>query len=625
MKSVQRCLLALFVVAFVVATAAGCAGLNVLDDSSRVDRGSLPEYFEQIPADTVYFAGGSQPTPAAVIGRVRSMIERLGMRAHGEAGSGALGPAGALLEALGEEVGDGDRTQDELGALGFASNPRFAVYTVGLAPVVRLEVDDADRVRETVERLAGERGFEGAEREYDERTYRRYTAPEADRDLLVRVADSELVFAAVDPAALGDFAPYLVGAVEPQESMRDENTFGRIAEAHGFEPYGVAYLDVRRLVDTVRGDERAAGVPSSLSDPTSNGFAELRGDGACLDDYGRLAERAPRLVGGVRAYGDEAVEVAAGAELDDRLTERLDDVGGSAPGRRSEIADGALVGLEVGVEVEALFSALGDEARRVRDEPFRCEPLEAWNARAEAVVQTIDVAPMAVRDLAGASLYLRELLLEWRAEPAEALIVPRAVAAFRTDEARGLLALLGQLIPGVDRLAGQVDRGEPVSARPLSGLYPGLIDPTLYVDERGLAVGVGPRMDGAGEALLETDDDGDGPAVSARLDVREGADGLADDLRTVLDRAERDRYDDEAADDIAAARRAVDRLEERLSGAQWTARLAVELDERAALVSYRRDGDVDNSMLEWAEWFEGRGSAHLGVLWRVLVEGNAGR
>ncbi|MFW5968524.1 MAG: hypothetical protein ACOCV2_13455, partial [Persicimonas sp.] len=480
------CLL-LLTAACVAGLSTGCASLNELTDEPRVARGDLPAYFDEVPADTVFFAGGSEPIPAELLDEAFEVLGLLGDQS--EAGLGWAGSE-EVLRAAGRDAGAIDE------AFGVASSPRFAAYTVGLVPVMRVDLEDPSRAEEAVEAIADDRGFAGSDSEYEERSYRRYTSADSGREFLVRVVDSQLVIAAPSEEAVGDFIPYFVGAEKPSTSMRDDNTFADLVQRHRFEPHASAFLDARRLIDYASGADRPTDLPASLVDAERPNLEGRLGGRACFADFGRLAETAPRVIGGVRALekgrGEEAIELAGGVELASSVADRLEEAGSRVPA-----VDDGLLGATFGFRTGPLLDVLVDRARQMRDESSGCEALEPLDGRLQAFIAASEVLPVALRETSGASAYLRDLILEWRADGAGSglLAIPRLVALLQSDDPTAVAAVFAG--PNSE-LAGVARRTEALEDDPvfvpaprLGKNYRGAIDPTYLLNERGLAVTLG--------------------------------------------------------------------------------------------------------------------------------------
>ncbi|MFW5966281.1 MAG: hypothetical protein ACOCV2_02130, partial [Persicimonas sp.] len=84
MKALDNQRLVCLLVAIAICLAALSSGCAVVRDLTRdltaeesVRPGNLPDYFDQIPADTVFFAGGSEPLPTNYLSTARSLVGSL--------------------------------------------------------------------------------------------------------------------------------------------------------------------------------------------------------------------------------------------------------------------------------------------------------------------------------------------------------------------------------------------------------------------------------------------------------------------------------------------------------------------------------------------------------------------
>jgi hypothetical protein len=118
---------------------------------SHADRVSVPPLFDHVPADSPYVMGSFEFPPPAII----------------EFGSKMYGPMLAklktdaryaeLFSVLDSELG-GKWTAESLQNLGFSATPRFAIYGLGMFPVLRVEIRDEQKLLATILRVAGKFG-----------------------------------------------------------------------------------------------------------------------------------------------------------------------------------------------------------------------------------------------------------------------------------------------------------------------------------------------------------------------------------------------------------------------------------------------------------------------------------
>lgn len=293
----RRFLLTLLV--SILATSLGaCAGSNEKDDDAQAQGKRLPAYFEEIPADTFFFVGGSEPVPPELIARGLEKLETV--RKWGDEFNPGITPPGTsigqssgasemerppeLLEFLLDKMG-GEVSAEGLEKLGVSSSPRFAGYMVGVVPVMRVTLSDQKKFLAFIDDLEKTYDEPGTKLEHQKVGYRRYT--KGGEHILMRTTADEAVFAFIeDDAVTETFLPYFVGVKKPQKSLADDNEFFRTVETNGFKRFGAGYLDLEQLIAYSTGTEKPQGITKAILD--RSGFYMDESE-QCKTEYMRLS------------------------------------------------------------------------------------------------------------------------------------------------------------------------------------------------------------------------------------------------------------------------------------------------------------------------------------------------
>jgi hypothetical protein len=569
-----------------VAQLGACAGSNGKADDLQGhledQEERLPAYFEEIPADTFFFIGGSEPLPPELVSKSLSTIDTF------YAWSGDPNHMDLLVDQMG-----GDVSAESLENLGISSSPRVAIYSVGTAIVTRFELSDSAKFMALIDRLEDEYEHPSTTLEHQGISYRRYGDPSASRYALLRTTDTEVVMATVGKPTFEIFLPYFVGKKKPAKSLADDNAFLRTVEAHGFKRFGAAYVDLEQILAYSTGTQKAQGITGQILAPS--GFLMTTSD-QCKEEYMRLVKKMPRLVAGFRHYDENTIDVAFGAELEETVARRLAATVSGTPGKENAFAENSLLHVGFGINLGELIDFLVGQAREVRSQPFQCEEVAHLNQLASHLIDTSAQIPPVISELSGANLLVRDVLTEWNPDAGTygtTIFTPAIAAALRTDQPEALMYLISRVVPMVRHVQIKPD-GEPVSVAQPVDMYEGIIEPTLVMTKKGLAAVVGPKMVDDTREVLDAKVSATSTALVSRLNLGGPARKLLDSMRGVVDKAEANKDDRGLSDDdIAGARRAISSIEGALPNAAWTATFTTEFNESGVLFSLRSQGEFE--------------------------------
>src|ERR1043166_7488540 len=178
----------------------------------------MPPLFASVPADTPYLIAGADALPPEFTARLERLAQPLiGLAARGLDEARAESPVvGAILSEM-----SGKWNAAGLASLGFSTDPRFAIYGLGLQPIgLRMTVKDHKAVQATIERIAAKAGKElPAMAVKDGRSYWQYDA--GDDRVVISPADNQRILAVGKPADVDAKLGLILGSKRPAQSMAD--------------------------------------------------------------------------------------------------------------------------------------------------------------------------------------------------------------------------------------------------------------------------------------------------------------------------------------------------------------------------------------------------------------------
>jgi hypothetical protein len=221
---------------------------------ANVDTSKLaaPPLFAHIPADTPYVVASFEAFPIEYWRRMKKAIGPAFENAFRKKryASSSDGEGTKVLDAVIAEL-DGKWNAAGFESLGLSAQPRFALYGIGLLPVVaRLEVKDDKTVLATIQRIAQKAGATLPEQQtLGNRSYWRFD--EKDDAVIISLGDNQIVFAVGTAARIEATLPQILGTEKPAQSMADGKLLKDVMTKHGFGPYMVGYSDTKKLAAAV--------------------------------------------------------------------------------------------------------------------------------------------------------------------------------------------------------------------------------------------------------------------------------------------------------------------------------------------------------------------------------------
>lgn len=242
-----------------------------------------------VPADTPYLFAWLEAPPEAVRMRLMANLDAYAVPKINEAASIPLDQRiemppyrRALLGILDAMHGSNPALYWE--NLGFKHNGQWIMYGLGVWPVLRVEVADANKLRAILADAVKTLNMPIVEqRQLDGVPY--WVASKNGLSGIASVTKHDAIVALVPTASLADSLPIVLGTKPVAHSLRDSGEIGKVTQSHHLTQNLVAYLDSHRVVEALERKDAFA-TTSVFSAP------------ACHADYERIADAVPRLVFG---------------------------------------------------------------------------------------------------------------------------------------------------------------------------------------------------------------------------------------------------------------------------------------------------------------------------------------
>lgn len=275
-----------------------------------------------------------------------------------------------VLIAMSEELVDVE-TLDDVHALGLKMNPQAALYGLGILPVLRMQLQDEDAFRETLQRILTKADINLSTATTNDTEYWVLT-PEGPVKAILAIDDQQLLVSVVPQNASDELLAQVLGNTLPDSSIGDTDALAELEKRHGFTPYGAGKIDSSRLLN-------------ELSTPTHSGTqalmeavdAEQLDLSACQADIDRITNRFPGLVMGSRENDLDRMEMNLILETDEDIVSDLRTLTTQVPGLGS--TEG-MASYGLGLNMPLLVQTVQKYAQEVRQNPFSCDELQDLNS-----------------------------------------------------------------------------------------------------------------------------------------------------------------------------------------------------------------------------------------------------
>lgn len=473
----------------------------------------------QVPADAPYVLANLERTPEPVVDawlqRAQPVMDELqrGLDLAREElaaaqASGEASEEDAALVAIGDAVLaelDGKLNRAGLESLGFSLQPWSVYHGLGAFPVVRVELADAQALRDAVSRVEQRAGAALTPMSMDGRSYWRVNLAEGQFGAYVAILDDQLVFALLPQTAEADWLPIALGTRAPETAF-DAGRLAAINEERGYSAHGSGFVDLVALAAEFTDPERATarhlaatGVPVPFTDP------------ACRADLQRIASNIPQVTGGTTELGTDVLGIRYDVDLDPQVADALRSV--AAPLPPAEMDGDRLLSASFGVRISPLRDFLLNQLTEAASLPYGCEALAGLNQGIQgALAQLQQPLPPVITSLRGVRISVDDM-----AVGPDALQSARGIVAIQADQPQMFVGMAQMFVPELMELNLQANQPPvvlPGSLTPQVGqpVYAAVSDSAL-----GFAVGAD-EADRLPE-FLDTPAGDDGLLLSVAYDV----------------------------------------------------------------------------------------------------------
>ncbi|HMG56691.1 MAG TPA: hypothetical protein VK601_24490, partial [Kofleriaceae bacterium] len=395
---------------------------------------------------------------------------------------------------------DGKWTAAGFESLGFSARPTFAIYGLGLQPLVaRLEVKDHKAVQATIERIAAKAGKTLPPIETrDGRNYWKIVKPDGTTAAVIGFADNQVIAAVGTAADIDAKLGVILGTEKPAQTMADGVLVKELMTRHGMGPHLIGFGDTRRIAAL---GAQAAGAKLSP---------------ACSSEVERLGAKVPRVVIGYAELSGARTTGGMVFELAPDVASELRALKVEIPGLGAALSDQPAMAFAAGIDLargQQLALSVAGTLKRLGE---TCEIAELAHGAGEAQDSLSRPLPAPAGQILGVVVAVREVELAAGGQGGPMPTKLEAVAAIASPDAKALFAKLQELVPPLKSFAIPVDG----KLHDIGGVQLPLPFPvSAGVGDKAIVIASGDKRAAVGDKLLAARAVGKAPLFAMSYDA----------------------------------------------------------------------------------------------------------
>jgi len=365
-----------------------------------------------VPSDTPLFTGQLTPFPikdyVASAPKLITPSDQARLDALYEKEIPGLAFAANLLKAYQDGLKDADLL---VKTFGLADQIRAYAYTLGLLPVLKVEVANPQAIWDLLDKNEQETGFVHKEGKIKELSYRIYTITAADEDdvidVIVAQANGILTITAKTKLVSDALLATALGLDKPKESLADTNTLSDIIKQHQFSDASVGFInniEIIKGLTSTDGNQLARQLTKISKAENDNPFEMLQ-TSICKQELTSIAQNWPRTAFGYTkmeiSKEESTIGFAAVIESKNQvILDALNTMRGYIPNYTQNF-DNNVVATSIGIDISQLASSLTKIWGDLQKPTYQCEPLAQIQSEISASGQSLAMLGMSANMASG--------------------------------------------------------------------------------------------------------------------------------------------------------------------------------------------------------------------------------
>ncbi|WP_233841227.1 hypothetical protein [Dyella sp. 2HG41-7] len=349
---------------------------------------------------------------------------------------------------------DGKTTEQLLQETGVDPKGYMALYGVGLSPVLRMQLADANAFNSFVAKLQNDYGKKFDAVTIGTQSYQRYAAPASHLQFIIAVVGKQAVLAVLPEDASQPLLRQALGLDRPSKSLQDTDRLTDLAKSKDYAKWAVGEVDFTRLLPLAFGGQdplaqalmktRAESESAKTGEPVTN---LLQVPASCQAEASRIAARMPNMSLGYTTLDEKHRDMRFDVSLASDIVSAFSGLKVELPGLGADHTAPFEMSVALPmVQMRAFWSAQADA---VAAKPFTCPLLENLNETFSNLGDSMQKAAVPpIGDLLGLHI---------------------AIDSYAANPNGGMPKVAGRVVVGTNNPAGLVAMAQ-VTSPLLSGL-----------------------------------------------------------------------------------------------------------------------------------------------------------
>ena len=365
-----------------------------------------------IPADTPIFTGQLTPfpikqyiasSPKLVTHSDKEMLDSLSSESEP-----SIRFFANIMKAYQNGLEDADLL---VSTFGLADNIKGYFYTLGLLPVLKVEVKNPQAIWDLLDKNEKETGFLHKEGKLKELSYRSYTltqpGEEVQMDLIVAQQDGLLTITLNTEQVSEDLLAMALGLEKPNKSLADSDMLTDIIKRHNFSDASVGFinhLEIIKGLTTTDGNQLAKQLTAIARENDSDSLQSIQTD-VCREELTGIAKNWPKTVFGYTQVdiSEKESTLAFSAVIESKnkvFLDALKALRGYIPNYTQDY-DNSIVATSLGLDVSQLANSLTTIWSDLQKPSYQCAPLAQVQAQITQSGDSLAMVGMSANVAAG--------------------------------------------------------------------------------------------------------------------------------------------------------------------------------------------------------------------------------
>ena len=410
-----------------------------------------------VPADTAYVFANLEPTPKeltdAYVSRFQPVLDVISkevsqFQTDYASGTYQDNQMAKLATAVLDELG-GSMSADNLEKLGISMQAHHAFYAMGVFPVVRLGLNDAQALRDAIGRIEVKMGFTLPVKEFNGVSYWSIAEDDMPAGVYISILDQQLAISMFPVNAEDSLLASFLGQEMPAQSMASTNALAIMNSEKGYTGYGSGVLDLQKLADEMLNPDSTT---HTYLGPDM-GFDPSVLDAVCVAEAESMIAKAPRMTAGTTKLSVNEIGMRYELEIENSLASSLAALVSAIP--VAEDGD-HLLSASLALQVGKLRNYVLEKANAIVASPYQCEQLQELNQNAVELAEQLNIPmPPMVNNLMGVRVKVADFNPTGQIPQGDGLI------AVHVDKPEMFVGMASMMVPGFEDL-DLANQSEPV-------------------------------------------------------------------------------------------------------------------------------------------------------------------